>query len=129
LRANTITILLLILAAALAACSSGKTPQPAENACPTQIIDDTYTGSYRAVLGFGEGAQAALRLAFARPGRFNVVAALDGPVDACRLLADFEPGADRLLARPAGRVRQSAIRRLQQRVLSARPRRRQFFAL
>ncbi len=90
MRANIVLIALLVLGAALASCQDVESQPAYETPCTTDIEDSSYDNAYRAVLGFGEGAHAALRLALSDPGRFNVVVALDGPVDMRRLLADLE---------------------------------------
>jgi len=70
------------------ACDRGDSPDPAEPlTCVDHIEDEAYLGSYRALLGVGDGAYKALQLFFDSPGRFNVVAALNGPSSAVRRLA------------------------------------------
>lgn len=87
-------ILCLVVTALVAlgavACSVGTSPSPeGEPPCTDHIEDENYLGSYRAVLGFGEGAYTALQLALDKPGRFNVVAAMNGPTSAQARLADL----------------------------------------
>lgn len=113
MRFNKLWILpaILILWVGLG-CDSGAGPEGNEESlCEDQIIDEDYTGGYRAVLGFGEGVLPALRLSLGHPGEFNATLAMNGPTSAFAellqidsLAADFdnwpaEPSrAERLLA-------------------------------
>jgi hypothetical protein len=75
----------------LAACTNGDfTPEPDEAVCEDKIEDETFDGPYAAIVGLGEGAFTALRLAMDAPRRFNVVVALDGPTSVVSVLADLE---------------------------------------
>ena len=85
----SLTAILFILV--LPACDAGPGPEEkAEPPCASHIEDGTFEGAYRAILGFGEGANAALRMSLAVPGRFNVTVALDGPTEARRTLAELD---------------------------------------
>jgi hypothetical protein len=76
------------------ACGRGEY-QPVDTTprCADHIEDWQYDGQYRAVFGMGEGAYAALQLALRQPGRFNVVAALNGPTSAIAMLVEMEQAA------------------------------------
>jgi len=86
----------LIVAAALglAACSRGLPPPPPEEpVCPDNIQDPVFENGYRSVMGVGDGAYAALYLFLQQPGRFNVVAALNGPTESTALTTSPHPSS------------------------------------
>lgn len=91
MRINGLWILPLVFFLLLSACGrDGSVDEEYEPPCSTSIGDGTFEGPYRAAFGFGEGAYAVLRLAFAEPNLFNVVAALGGPVSARAMLIRLE---------------------------------------
>lgn len=95
MRFNSLWIIALIMVFALAGCTSGDYSDDEEDPpCTTTIGDGAFEGPYRIAFGFGEGAHAAARLFLQDPGRFNVLAAMNGPVHARLLLAEL----DRLLS-------------------------------
>jgi len=107
LRFKWLWIFTLLLVWGACACDNGDYDEAdTEPLCSTNIVDETFDGNYRAVLGFGEGALAALRLTMDNPQMFNVTVALGGPADLRgqlsemeALLADFDNWPDDLSRR------------------------------
>jgi len=103
LRFNKLAIILGIFACLLPmACERGESPESDDDpVCTDHIEDEEYEGSYRALLGFGEGAYAALQLFADDPESYNVVAVLHGPTDGWARLEEMAAALTDIDAWPA----------------------------